>query len=789
MTRIKILKNNDGKLMLKTLYDPEIIKKIKNIKGYWWHKNGKYWTLPFTNEVIIQLNSKFGIDNLDIDQSIKSFFLEVSKKKSSNAKSIFTEVFPVKKNIISELYAYNLKIKNDKSQKIGGKLSYQARNHFEGHWIWTKDRIVTDSPQNIEEIKKLMKELWEKQPETYKDLIDIEKDENWKPSPYDIAIFVAYGLIEDLQSIIKEILKNKAHYINNAQINRICDIRPWVINNNPAISISISSHLIFKDDLKKYSETLRKMEELIGLWVSDKTSTLKGEVIAIAGNLNAHRNRLLRLTSRKTMSDIIEHASDSEYVVSIRSSTKNESYDYVINALNIILRMEDFNRFNIDGKKAQKILRIEPEIRFNLIKEISKLLINKKIIANAYNSKNYPGNFLTSEDINFRPCLEFGNNKSFDYDEKTVLNHLYESGLYKISEKFESDKTINVSILNCLKFVSLDSFCKNLHQTSHKLGFKINYLSLEVVEEISRLNLEDVVENIINEKPDILLTFIPDDTAEDSEDWSVYNHIKSLTLSRDLANQVIYHSTINNKYAMGNIVLGILGKIGNIPFILAEPLHYTDYVVGIDIAHAKKKKLTGTVNATAITRIYLSSGEFLRYTIYDATIEGETIPDNVLKNLFPANEFRGKKVVIHRDGYFRGKEKVTLKLWAEKIGAEFYFVEVIKTGTPRIYLKQKGRIKSPHKGNAFKLNEKQAFLVSSLPAFKSGTPQPLRVIAEAPLTIENAIHSVLSLTLLHYGSLRSPKLPVTIHYSDRIAYLALRGIKPRNLDGNIPFWL
>jgi argonaute-like protein implicated in RNA metabolism and viral defense len=80
-------------------------------------------------------------------------------------------------------------------------------------------------------------------------------------------------------------------------------------------------------------------------------------------------------------------------------------------------------------------------------------------------------------------------------------------------------------------------------------------------------------------------------------------------------------------------------------------------------------------------------------------------------------------------------------------------------------------------------------LVSSLPPFADTTPQPLHLRTEPPFTIEQAIHSVLALTLLHYGSLRPPRLPVTIHYSDRIAYLALRGIKPRNLEGTIPFWL
>jgi hypothetical protein len=42
-----------------------------------------------------------------------------------------------------------------------------------------------------------------------------------------------------------------------------------------------------------------------------------------------------------------------------------------------------------------------------------------------------------------------------------------------------------------------------------------------------------------------------------------------------------------------------------------------------------------------------------RYVIHDAPLEGETVPDHVLQSLFPAKEFQGKWVVIHRDGYFR----------------------------------------------------------------------------------------------------------------------------------------
>jgi argonaute-like protein implicated in RNA metabolism and viral defense len=195
------------------------------------------------------------------------------------------------------------------------------------------------------------------------------------------------------------------------------------------------------------------------------------------------------------------------------------------------------------------------------------------------------------------------------------------------------------------------------------------------------------------------------------------------------------------------------------------------------------------MNATAIARIYLSSGNFLRYLIHDAPLEGETIPRDVLQRLFPLREYHGKRVVIHRDGLFRGDEAAALDEWGRNIGATFHLVEVIKSGTPRLYESADGVVHQPQKGTALRLSEREAFLVSSLPPFKNVTPNPLHVRTSAGFPIEQAIHSVLALTLLHLGSLKPPRLPVTIHYSDEIAYLALQGIKPKNLEGSIPYWL
>ena len=435
------------------------------------------------------------------------------------------------------------------------------------------------------------------------------------------------------------------------------------------------------------------------------------------------------------------------------------------------------------------MLQVEPALRSDLVKQISDLLKERRLIGNGYNSRSPGSLFIDADSIGFEPRLRFGGDQIRQYTERTLLNSLRDCGLYKRAERFQNHTPIDIGIINALGGTSLDTFWSTMEQELELLDFPMRLVGEEQVRSASRADLEKSVETLRKGNPDIMLAFFPDASDEDEDDWGAYHHLKSLTVGTGMPSQVVYRSTLGKHFAMANIVLGILGKTGNTPFILAEPLPYADLVVGIDIARERKRRLAGSINATAMARIYFGNGEFLRYVIHDAPLEGETIPENTLQALFPSGEFQGKKVVVHRDGYFRGDEKSVLKTWAQRIGAEFHLVEVIKSGTPRLYASLAGTIQQPPKASAFKLSDTEAFLVSSLPPFADATPQPLRIRTDASLTVEHALHSVLSLTLLLYGSLRPPRLPVDIHYADRIAYLLLRGIKPRELEGSNPYWL
>lgn len=706
---------------------------------------------------------------------------------------IFTEVFPVCLSALPQLFVYKLVTGNKETSTVGWKLSYRLKAEFRGHWVWSEERIIADKLISNTEVMRIVQVLWQEQTDVFRGLQRVEQESNFEITPQAQADFIASGLFPDIDKEINLMLSSRAHDMGRMRIERTCKLKGWVVNGLPSISISIESEQTYRQDLKTYLAQISDPNKLIGLLVADKTSTFKDEIVGIVGELRVHRTRLLTLTKKSETKSLITNAPDDELVVAVGDS----HYHYLVSALRIVIRTGDYKRFGVDSKKALNILKIEPNLRSELVKAISEIAKRKGFIENAYSSRS-PDLFLNSEKLNFSSNLCFGNSRIGKHEE--MINSLQKYDVYKRADKFLNNNPIRIAIVKGANTDSLEKFRPDLEKELKRLKFTCEYVGLKNISEDSRVKIEEAI-NVLQEKePDIILAFFEN---ESDEEGSAYNEFKSIAVGRGIPCQYIKKETTSNTYALGNIALGILGKTGNTPFTLAEPLEYADLVIGLDVARQKKQKLSGSINATAIARIYFSNGELLRYRIHDAPIEGETIPENVLQSLFPINEFQGKRVIIHRDGLFRGDEKESLKSWARQIGAEFYLVEVIKDAVPRIYSLQKyeyldeesQETKTEYisaqafKGDVFKLSDTQAFLVSSLPPFKNSTPRPLQIRTEAPLTIEQAVHSVLSLTLLHYGSTRGTRSPVSIHFSDKIGYLALKGIKPKDLEGTVPYWL
>lgn len=239
---------------------------------------------------------------------------------------------------------------------------------------------------------------------------------------------------------------------------------------------------------------------------------------------------------------------------------------------------------------------------------------------------------------------------------------------------------------------------------------------------IARAKLEAEIDQLVAVPPDIVFACLPqsDRGADDDDSGSFYHRIYSRLLRRRIASQVIYEDSLQAvqiPYLLNQVVPGVLAKLGNLPYVLVEPLQVADCFFGLDVARAAKKRLSGSMNACAGVCLYGKQGEFIRARSEDAAIEGEEIPQRFLETLLPANELCGKTVLIYRDGRFCGEEVSNLLAWANAIGARFILVECRKSGAPRLYrlVQQSGTwlIAAPDRRLALRLSQREAILVTT----------------------------------------------------------------------------
>ena len=701
--------------------------------------------------------------------------------------NLFTEIFPVNIEALPKLTAYKLKVSgSDNVDKIGYTLRYRLETKFRGHWYWDKEgkHLLTDKPQAEELMNNYLNELWEKQEEVFRSLETIKIASAYQATTQGIADFVAQALLNDVVPDINKSLFQHRQKKEKYFINLACFRYGWVVDGHPAVSISIRSELEYKDDLAAYAATVQNANDLIGLHVLDKTKPFESsmKITEIIGNLGegGRRERLLKYDISSEMKQHIESAPDDELVVKTK-----DRYHYISSALKIKIHNADYARFGISER-----LQIPADQRVKIIGLIANIIKKTGFVNDAYASsrEEHKHLFITKDEIGYTDQLKIGNNQKVS--PRDLFNGMKRHGLYKPS----NNKQIRIAILNMMPQVSLENLRNALREN---LGTQLEYNLLQSGEimnivQPSRAKLEVAIDTLEEKKPDIILGIIPESNyLPDDEEWTLYDDLKDLTLERNLQSQVIVSKNVNNSYIINNVVLGILAKTGNVPYVLAEAITYADLIVGLDVSRRKKGNLPGTTNAAGMARIYFANGELMRYNIREAMLEGEIIPPNVLRGIFPRSDFANKKIIVHRDGNLPEPEKEVLMKWGDEIDATFYFVEVIKSGCPRLYatMGQKEVIKAP-KGSIFTFGETEALLVSSeFPDSFKATPQPIRVCTHPPFPLKEALHSVLALTLLHYGSVRPPRLPVTTYYADKISSMASRGLRPEARDGKVPYWL
>ncbi len=691
---------------------------------------------------------------------------------------LFAEVFPIHADSLPPLTAYRLSVTSGESvRQLGTKLAAWLGEIFGGFWVYSSGRLITDAPPNPVKLVIALDSARTEQRRTFGHVESLEEDFHWQPSPDEIADYVVRGPLALVEPTILEALARTVYTIRSSRIEREYHLRTWVVGAAPALSVSVISRLLYEPDLQAYLDTLEKPSDIVGLWVTDKTSRVQGEVVKLVGLLDEQRDHLLELTQRETTRTLTEAAPGDHWVVRVLAGSRE--YDYVADALDLVIRPEDIAHFAINQQQIEKALHLKPALHAQMVKLVADVLKEANLIDNAYSTANAPELFHSEAP---KPNLCFANNRVHPFNPAKLSADFKDCGAQHLPERL-SREPLRVTVLNTLGD-EVGLFLEALKRVLER-DYK---LALEVVRErnmrvISQANLESAIRLLQKEASDLVMVFLPDE-ADDEDEGISDRSARMQVIGRGLPCLTISASTLERPEAMTNVVMGLISRAGAAPYLLADPLRYADHVVGLSLIHQTKRE--GDL-VTGVARIYANDGTLLRGVLASAPLAAPSdggIPEALLEKLLPRDLLREKRIIIHANGRLRRDTLRALGSWEDALDAALYPVEVIRSGVPRMYALSGGKIEPPSWGSVLKLSRSEAFVQSS-----DTTVQPLHVRCEQPLTIEEATHSVLLFTLLNYGAVKPTKLPATVHNADPIENGIVRGVMPAEIETNLAFWL
>ena len=731
-----------------------------------------------------------------------------------------SEIFPI---TVSSLKLVSFRLSPQVSREIGNSLSWHFSKQFPGVVvIWCQESfwILARSDTKIP-----LKAKWEEALEAIQEKI---KDKIGDRIYYIQRVSKPVVDAEVIAQLAVRILKINCRFTsrtvldeNKVKVKRECDFwaETFEVNSKaePAITLTPRTRFLYNETLDVFFDNhpYRNDPEklLTGLLVRDIESGSTATLVEISGSIGELREQLIEKATGSVSREKLHSAPDEQPVVSVKFSKNSHPYDYAMAALRPCITPYTASKFELEYGALLRKTKITTDERKQLLslykQDAHQVLVGYglKLEKQCINSgKQYPGLFWKPSTKLEDTLLLFGNGVTSTRG-KTLLG-LYKGGVYRLHKEFLSPaRKIRAGILN---FTNVDDipFARGLQEelnkhknNKFKIGFAKENIRQASLEDLStteaKVKVETLVDEVSQVPVDLVLVFPPqsDRAKDDSDGDSIYAWVYRRLLRRRVASQIIYEKTLReqSRFVYQQVVPGILAKLGNLPFVLAEPLSIADRFIGLDISRRSKKNGKGSINACASVRLYDNRGEFIRYQIAnDSLAEGEEIPGAILQDFFPIKDFKNKKVLIYRDGLFRGDEIKNLVAWGRAIGSEFIFVECIKSQIPRLYNVLNKKLQHPTRGLTLFLSPREAILVTTQVPPKIGLPRPLRLRVReegASVDIKILVDATLKLTLLHHGSLKDPRLPIPLFGADRIAYRRLQGIYPGELEGDKQYWL
>ena len=445
---------------------------------------------------------------------------------------LFAEMFPVNEDRIPTLYAYEVQSGGDTDiHSLGGKLSFKLQAAYGGCWAWVRSdlRLVSDKQITESEVKKVIQSLWETDDEFYKDLHFVLLDTLWETSASAMAAYTTRRISDQLSKKMNQKLVEYDEKLGNVIIQRTFKPRGWVVSGKPAISISVSSNLFYRQDLA----TLYSSEpgiRLENLFVKDKHSNLKGEIVAVAGQVRDHRARLLALSSSETSRKTIAAANDADLVLRVRTRNR-KVYDYVIGALDIVVRTMDFERFNVDGRKALSLMKLAPQKRWKIVEDLANLVQAEGLIGKELTEESLELGFTRFDYADKRRIL-FGDGSSDNYNEKAILSNLRSRKMFHIADKYNSNKQVQIGIVIDNEAKPLE-FLLLFQNELRKLGFEPKSVDTIRLDNFRRETIEKAFASLRDKGSDVILAIFPEISELDDED-DPYTFLKAIAVKHGM---------------------------------------------------------------------------------------------------------------------------------------------------------------------------------------------------------------------------------------------------------------
>ena len=356
-------------------------------------------------------------------------------------------------------------------------------------------------------------------------------------------------------------------------------------------------------------------------------------------------------------------------------------------------------------------------------------------------------------------------------DHKIKVGYLYPRGEYDLLKQVandiysfaklgkyhgENDKYIKNDLID----IQIKPMIHEEYDTGNILDYKRAAYKLKDIEDV-----------------DIVIALIPDGMDEDNP----YNPFKKIWAEMNIPSQMITLKTAKlflqdakvkgskARYYLHNIVLGILGKTGGIPWIVQKMPAGVDCFVGLDVAMVDKG-----IHFPACSVVFDSHGRMLGFFKPRMPQKGEKITTEILQDIFDQviisyEDTYGEKprnIVIHRDG-FNNEDAEWYEHYFKAQGISYSIIEVRKNIGAKV-IEENGGDLNPSMGACI-FNDKKAYLVTTLMKQKKGSPNPLLIEKSfGDISMEHAVTQVFYLTQLHIGSTQKTRLPVTTGYADKI---------------------